>query len=327
MKFKGLFFILVIAIVYGCGLKKSPQPPLSIVPSSADSLEIEIEGSCINLAWSVKEEQVPESWLLYRERAKHGIASGAVREFVCVLGGNNFSYQDCGLATHYLYRYELIPKGRFNQKGDGILSPWALVLDPPIAPEEISLNSGDHFVELSWNFDGADCYFIYRYDDGINNKKILLTKEPVLSKRFLDASVENDKCYHYQICPALLPEGYPPIKGACSKEKIACPKDLIAPVAPRGLIATITREGVLLRWLSNSEPDLSGYKVYRKRSSEKKFTLLTPEPISSTSYLDKKAILYPGASFEYAISAVDNSKQENESKKSSVEKIFIPRKY
>ena len=69
-----------------------------------------------------------------------------------------------------------------------------------------------------------------------------------------------------------------------------------------------------LNWRRNREPDLLGYYVYRRKLGEKEFKRLNESPLTKETYLDTDVVLQQ--EYEYAVTAVDNSTQKNESPQS-----------
>ena len=78
--------------------------------------------------------------------------------------------------------------------------------------------------------------------------------------------------------------------------------DTTAPAVPTGLSATPDTAQVALSWNANTEPDLSGYNVYRDG------VLLTPVPVPAAAYTD--ALLIDGT-YAYTVSAVDATGNES----------------
>ncbi|MEO5987723.1 MAG: fibronectin type III domain-containing protein [Candidatus Eisenbacteria bacterium] len=48
----------------------------------------------------------------------------------------------------------------------------------------------------------------------------------------------------------------------CTDETVTAPRDITPPAAPRGLYSVTGDGAVTLRWLANTEGDLSGYRIY-----------------------------------------------------------------
>ena len=82
--------------------------------------------------------------------------------------------------------------------------------------------------------------------------------------------------------------------------------DTTPPAVPTGLVATPGTAQVSLTWNANTEPDLSGYNVYRDG------VLLTPVPVPAAAYTDSPLI---DGTYSYTVSAVDAT--GNESARSS----------
>jgi hypothetical protein len=83
------------------------------------------------------------------------------------------------------------------------------------------------------------------------------------------------------------------------------PVDTFPPAAPVGL-RTIALPGgeIRLLWDPNSEADLGGYLILRGSGPDGPLTVITPEPIQSTSYSD---VVAPNTQAAYAIKAVDKA--------------------
>lgn len=77
--------------------------------------------------------------------------------------------------------------------------------------------------------------------------------------------------------------------------------DTIPPNKPTGIIATPKPGQILLEWIANRGDGTVGYFLYRDGSR------VTPEPITSTSYLVNGV---PGVEYEFRVSAVDQAGNE-----------------
>lgn len=98
--------------------------------------------------------------------------------------------------------------------------------------------------------------------------------------------------------------------------------DTTPPAAPTGLAVSVpVSNGQLLNlsWNANTEPDLSGYNVYRSTAAAGPYQKVNSALVNSSSYADSG--LTNGVAYFYIISAVDSS--GNESAKSS-EKSGMP---
>ncbi len=75
------------------------------------------------------------------------------------------------------------------------------------------------------------------------------------------------------------------------------------------------REGdaIHLRWTASPEPDLLGYRVYRRALPDGRRVLLTAEPVPEPDYRDHS----PPGLVAYTVTAVDRSRRRNESSPSA----------
>lgn len=96
--------------------------------------------------------------------------------------------------------------------------------------------------------------------------------------------------------------------------------DTAPPATPTGVMATRQDPDVRVQWSPNSEPDLSGYNIYRASSSSGPFAKLNSGLIATPQYLDTSV---PSGVDQvwYQVSAVDNSL--NESARSSPYQVVL----
>ena len=93
------------------------------------------------------------------------------------------------------------------------------------------------------------------------------------------------------------------------------PKDIFPPAAPNGLIAVANDGAISLSWSANTEADFAGYLILRGRASDETLRPLTKVLIMETTHLD--TTVQPGASYFYAIVAVDTAVPSNKSEPSN----------
>jgi hypothetical protein len=77
-----------------------------------------------------------------------------------------------------------------------------------------------------------------------------------------------------------------------------------APLTPGDFTVSPDRNSIRLQWLANSERDLLGYNVYRSETAGEQGSLMTPVPITATSYTDDTAQKHVYT--YYAVRAVDS---------------------
>jgi hypothetical protein len=86
------------------------------------------------------------------------------------------------------------------------------------------------------------------------------------------------------------------------------PGDDTPPAPVAGLSATPVPQGILLNWSPSPDPDLAGYVIYRGYS-QGELVPLTAQLVLTSSYIDTELI--PGATYFYAVTAVDNAGNES----------------
>jgi fibronectin type 3 domain-containing protein len=82
-----------------------------------------------------------------------------------------------------------------------------------------------------------------------------------------------------------------------------------APIMPPlNVVVTPTASGkVIITWDANTQPNLRGYKVYRR--DDQSIQTLTVNPISQTRYEDTATVL--GATYEYRVTSVSTKGAES----------------
>jgi fibronectin type 3 domain-containing protein len=78
---------------------------------------------------------------------------------------------------------------------------------------------------------------------------------------------------------------------------------------------------VRLAWNPSASPDVVAYVVYRADETGDFLRIATMRAIA-TVYLDRD--VRPGATYRYAITALDNARRANESPRSNVVSVRVP---
>ncbi len=346
-------FAAALCLMTACGRKGLPLPPLPVVPAPVANLRAEPRESSIVLSWARPDRNTDGSPLTdLREfrisratlaRGAAGVPASAFSFLATVradapdnaaVEGTRYAYRDDaggqGLLAERQYRYRVQAINRRGESGpfpaDAIVDFTAL----PAPPQGLKAAAGDGIVDLTWDAPSTSSpggepppkgYNVYRATTPGEYGGQPINASPVLERKFRDAGVENDVRYFYAV-RSVANDRPPWRESANSGEASVTPQDYIPPAPPRGLVAIPGERDVALSWSANAEPDLLGYVVYRRRLPEVAFVRLTATPVPGTTYTDRA--VQAGASYVYAVTAVDRSRRQNESAPSVEVEVRIP---
>ncbi len=324
-------FILVAAampLIAACGIKGPPRPPEPELPSAPRDFRVLGREACALLSWKAPEPLPEGGYIVQRARVELDHPELHVFSERARVSEDTESFTDCELETGRTYLYRVAGLSREGSAGKPTGPRKMINLLVPATPFMLKAKSGDHFIELFWQMPEethTDVGFqVYRgLSPGIFSWRPV-NSHPIGEHSWADGGLENDRPYWYQVRAVALAEGSAAMEGPGSEMVQAVPVDRISPLAPRGLSIIPIPEGVILRWLSNHEPDLAGYNIYRKLNGDKSFQRINPQPIMEIEYLDHSPAA-PGITIFYYITAQDKASEPNESKGSAIEKVFIPR--
>ncbi|GAA0510515.1 hypothetical protein Ade02nite_46150 [Paractinoplanes deccanensis] len=129
---------------------------------------------------------------------------------------------------------------------------------------------------------------------------VTLTAAPVTGTSYTDATAPAGATAYYRLTAVNAAGSSAPVSAS-----VAIPKDTTPPAKPGSLKVTAATGGITLSWSAVTAADLSGYLVYRAASSSGAYGLLTPSPLTATTYTDPAAP--SGAPSFYRVTAVDTS--------------------
>ena len=204
----------------------------------------------------------------------------------------------------------------FNRKGQtaGFSNIATLWLQPvPQPPGKPSLNPTEEFVEVSWapsstNVDGSPvaagvAFNLYRTSSERSSIGTPLNSTPVAGTSYRDGTARLGETYAYRV-RAVLETARGQVESRDSDEASLFHRDLYPPSPPRRLTLVAGREFLSLAWFPNSEADLAGYHVFRRRGRGD-FQRLTTTATRRTSYEDRG--LLQGPAYSYRVTAVDRA--------------------
>jgi len=188
------------------------------------------------------------------------------------------------------------------------LSPEALLPDslrPPSPPYNLSALALNDTVKLKWEMiSEADLagYNIYR-SETIQDNFIKLNAELLPVASYTDSVVTNDVTYFYAVT-ALDTLGN---ESRFSDIIRAIPT--LRPDAPAGVYARNDVQKIKIFWKPVTTATITGYNVYRTKTSGKSYIKLNPELLTGTSYLN--APLSTITTYYYVVTSVDETGRES----------------
>ena len=317
-----------------CGRKGPPVAPRPAVPAAVP-VSAAAEGQTVLLRWARPTRNADGSpltdlnhFVLLRtaEPLPGGPAEGAspprlvdavpaVRPENATVEGETYRYVDGTrepLASGIRYIYQIIAVTDRGISG----SPASAVVEvhpPPAPPRALRAEVGEGVVTLAWQAalpGGAppvSAYHVYREEAG-SPGPVRITRYPVQGTRYVDLNVQNERPYRYTV-RAVAGEGSSARESEPAGPAEAVPEDRTPPGPPRGLTAVREGDTIRLRWAVSPEPDLLGYRVYRRALPDGRRVLLMAEPVPEPEYRDRPR----GGPVAYTVTAVDHSRKRNES--------------
>jgi len=330
MRAKIILLITFLMVVSACAKKAPPVPWESIVPKRIVDLRATPREGRLLLDWGVPKENTDKSVLTdlagFKILRSEGVLIGeeckGCGERKTVVHQMKWDSREEEKKTRVaiffedqearkVYVYQVVST---NRRGDPSApsNPVTVYWDyPPQVPRMVKGEEGDKRVELYWEpVEGATGYNVYRRLEEREFSNRPLNREPLTMTHFSDLNVENEKKYIYSV-RAVRKVVKTDVEGKGSLGAPMTPTDLIAPVAPVGLVAIPLKDGMELSWSRNRETDLLGYYVYRRKTGEKEFKRLIETPLTTEIYLDTEVVLQQ--EYEYVVTAVDSSIKRNES--------------
>jgi hypothetical protein len=202
-------------------------------------------------------------------------------------------------------------------------------LAAPRAPQQVVAAAGDRQIRLSWQAptefsDGTPVTGELRYQvlrgPAVEGALTPVTPQPVTGTTFTDLAVENDVEYRYAV-RAVRVDPRATATGAASAILAASPVKTTPPGAPSSLVAIPTPGAVRLAWIPGPEEDVALYAVYRAVGGDPFERIATTSRVN-TVYVDRN--VQPGATYRYAVTAIDSARRPNESPRSNEVTVTLP---
>lgn len=231
-----------------------------------------------------------------------------------------------GASTMYYMIIAIGPDRTTSEPSETISIPWIYIPSQPVdLTSEITADS----IDLAWSAPESDClgtvtepstrFEIHRREvvEGETSEFDLLNT--VETPEYTDKTISKDVVYEYKTRAHLAELG---VFGEFSDALTVDTTDRFPPAVPENLTGATSILGIHLNWRQVTDVDLAGYRLYRRDTDSEKFTAINPDTLIVTNtYTDETT--ERGKTYEYQVTAVDESKQENESEAGNVWSVTI----
>lgn len=323
----------------GCGYKDLPVAPASVVPEPITDLLYQVSDKGLELTWSYPVKTIQGSAIDDISSFELYGAAVPLADFCAscpipfakaieVDGGVVFdgktrrkaSYETSKLQAGYKYFYKVTSRTSWlaaSEESNIVTFVW---YQPAKAPAVLAATHGDRQVTLKWDgvtelSDGSALPNPVKYQvmRSAGGKDFVKVGEPVVATTFTDKQVRNGIKYFYTVQSLMVLEDEL-VEGGVTEPISVSPRDMTPPAAPVGVTAVATAVGTKIFWDKSNEPDVAGYKVYRRAADKDKYELLGQVAPEYMLFVDKNGT--GDVRYYYAVAAIDSSTPANESKKS-----------
>jgi fibronectin type 3 domain-containing protein len=225
--------------------------------------------------------------------------------------------------SHFMYGIEVTEEGG---ESSALSVPIEIdVVEPPPAAARLKATTAEGEVRLEWESGdpsrAGELYNVYRrLASQEGEPRVPLNILPITERVYLDTTFRYGETYRYSVRALQAPP--PPLRESEPGAEVeVLPLDTYAPAAPTGLAATVEGSSIKLYWFPNGEPDLRGYRIYR-RSGGEEFVRIGDTGAAETSFADGTA--GRGVRYDYTVTAVDGAEPLNESPRSEAQSEALP---
>jgi hypothetical protein len=345
-----LLLLSACLIFPDCGKKGPLQPPVMRTPQAVQDLSLYQQGNKLILSWTnpiayvdgnpIKEISEVEIWMAEEDKKEAGSDKKLTAEefekkadILTTLRKAQFGslLQKGTEAPRLSYIYPLEPSkiGRIvmtfalktkdeKRRASEFSEPLSMTLEPsPLPPQNVRVSVFEKYIEIHWEGPAEKAsepgstkpvgYNIYRSEG--KELPIRLNSSPVKANEFRDMNFSLGQAYRYFI--RTVASDAAPFRESDDSEPIEIlAKDVFPPAPPAGLTAISGLGFIALSWEANKEPDLAGYKVWRRAAGQADFVLLKSLSATESSFSDSS--VEKSRKYEYAITALDNSGNESQ---------------
>ncbi|HET8947608.1 MAG TPA: fibronectin type III domain-containing protein [Candidatus Polarisedimenticolia bacterium] len=195
---------------------------------------------------------------------------------------------------------------------------------PPEAPTGLKAEVAEGEVRLSWtppapppspgSASAAKKFAVYRREAAAPREPEAPVHPGLIdAPAYVDRTFRYDTDYLYTV-RAVATAGAGSTESASSEPLAVRPHDSFPPAVPQGLAVAAEGDAIKVYWFPNTEPDLAGYRVYRRQEGKTEAARVAEVSASETSWMDPEAAA--GVRYHYSVSAFDATTPANESPRS-----------
>jgi len=335
----------------GCGKKGPPLAPIRILPRPAQNVHVRQVGADVLLDATVSLNRTDDTPLgpearvqIMRMRPSPTLkpSNVSVRYLMTVFQrqatvvasvavSGHFVYHDrsvlgdapaagagapAAAPPRYLYAVQLVDG---HGQSSALSAVQEILLAPPPAmPLRLKVETAEGEVRLAWESGAPDAkgelFNVYRRPGAQDEEPLVpLNTAPLSERTYVDTRFTYGETYRYSVRALRQPP--PPLRESVPCDEVeVLPLDVFAPKAPTGLAAAVEGQAIKLYWFPNSEPDLHGYRAYR-REAKGEYRLIGEVGAAETSFADTTAAR--GVRYYYEVTALDGATPPNESPRSA----------
>lgn len=340
-----LSWLILFAV---CGKKGPIMPPLVRVPQAVEDFAVLQKGRKVRLQWTNPEAYVDgnliaevaavEVWLVQQDRAARSAAEiwtgeefGEAAELLVRISAGQFDHlrlpEEAQTGLTYIYSPKEEDFGRLvltfalrvrdgRNRVSAFCGPVSLeLLLPPLPPEKVAAEVFEDHIRIRWQ-DAVGArrdpvstrpggYNLYRSEEEVPAQQ--LNSALIKKLEYSDKSFSFGRTYRYFVRAVL--ESAPGVESEDSAPVEILARDTFPPAPPTGLSVIGGPGFIALSWEASREPDLGGYRVWRRIAGRGEFIPIARLTASASTFQDSE--VETKRRYEYAITAFDTEGNES----------------
>jgi hypothetical protein len=322
-----VMIVTAALLLNACAYISEPLPPFMNIPGRAENLAVVERGSNLIVHFTLPTLTTEGQALKQGLRLDLRIGPKPAGQFNVATWAAGATAVGGGTAANGVAEYKIPVAdwigrevtmaarvvGGSNGRDAGWTDPVSVTVIPPIEqPHGVHAEAVPEGVRLTWQGPATAFVILRRGPEEKDYATLGRTEKP----EYVDTTAQFGQPYSY-IVIATAPAAKGEAQSELSQEASITPVDTFPPAAPIGLRAVPSTSSIELAWDRNTEPGLTGYRVYRATGNG---ALERVGESEIASYSDHK--IEAGKTYRYAVTAV--KKNGRESAQSAVVEASTP---